>query len=141
MKQHTIKESFTLSSVGLHTGLHVTEGVISIGGDTLTEDQQNVLEQVDRESKTRKFLGVLQKVFLAACFLIALYHLYTAAFGPPLTLKHRSLHVAMMLALAFAPYAMKAGSILINNPQVVTKSYPHFWEDLKACGFEVKSEK
>ena len=24
MKQHTIKESFTLSSVGLHTGLHVT---------------------------------------------------------------------------------------------------------------------
>ncbi|MEE3445610.1 MAG: 3-phosphoshikimate 1-carboxyvinyltransferase, partial [Prevotella sp.] len=44
------------------------------------------------------------------------------------------------MALAFAPYAIKAGSILINNPQVVTKSYPHFWEDLKACGFEVKSE-
>ena len=44
------------------------------------------------------------------------------------------------MALAFAPYALKAGSILINNPQVVTKSYPHFWEDLKACGFEVKSE-
>ena len=86
------------------TGLHVAEGVISIGGDELTEEQQNVLEQVDRESKTRKFLGVLQKVFLAACFLIALYHLYTAAFGPPLTLKHRSLHVAMMLALAFALY-------------------------------------
>ena len=86
------------------TGLHVAEGVISIGGDELTEEQQNVLEQVDRESKTRKFLGVLQKVFLAACFLIALYHLYTAAFGPPLTLKHRSLHVAMMLSLAFALY-------------------------------------
>ena len=44
------------------------------------------------------------------------------------------------MALAFAPYALKAGSIIINNPQVVTKSYPHFWEDLKACGFEVKSE-
>ena len=44
------------------------------------------------------------------------------------------------MALAFAPYAMKAGSILINNPQGGTKSYPHFWEDLKACGFEVKSE-
>ena len=24
MKQHTIKDSFTLSSVGLHTGLHIT---------------------------------------------------------------------------------------------------------------------
>ena len=86
------------------TGLRMAEGVISIGGDALTEEQQSVLEQVDRESKTRKFLGILQKVFLAACFLIALYHLYTAAFGPPLTLKHRSLHVAMMLSLAFALY-------------------------------------
>ena len=30
--------------------------------------------------------------------------------------------------------------LLINNPQVVTKSYPQFWEDIKAAGFEVKSE-
>ena len=26
-----------------------------------------------------------------------------------------------------------------SNPQVVSKSYPNFWEDLKACGFEIKS--
>ena len=44
------------------------------------------------------------------------------------------------MALAFAPYALKSGSIFINNPQVVTKSYPHFWNDLKAAGFEVISE-
>ena len=93
------------------TGLHVSEGVISIGGDSLTEEQQEILEQVDRESKTRKFAGAFGKAFLIACFLIALYHLYTAAFGPPLTLKHRSLHVAMMLSLAFALYPVgKLGS-------------------------------
>ena len=47
------------------------------------------------------------------------------------------------MALAFAPYAMKAGSIIINNPQVVTKSYPGFWVSLAEAGFnvEVKSEK
>ena len=46
------------------------------------------------------------------------------------------------MALAFAPYALKAGSIIINNPQVVTKSYPAFWVSLAEAGFtvEVKSE-
>lgn len=46
------------------------------------------------------------------------------------------------MALAFAPYAMKTGSLIINNPEVVTKSYPHFWEDLQEAGFgiEVRGE-
>ena len=44
------------------------------------------------------------------------------------------------MALAFAPFALKRPGLAINNPQVVSKSYPKFWEDLKACGFEVKSE-
>jgi 3-phosphoshikimate 1-carboxyvinyltransferase len=41
------------------------------------------------------------------------------------------------MALAFAPYAMKQEGLIINNPQVVTKSYPKFWEDLKSTGFEI----
>ncbi|MBR1505703.1 MAG: 3-phosphoshikimate 1-carboxyvinyltransferase [Prevotella sp.] len=44
------------------------------------------------------------------------------------------------MALAFAPAAFCMDHLCINNPQVVTKSYPHFWEDLQAVGFEVKSE-
>ena len=43
------------------------------------------------------------------------------------------------MALAFAPYALKAGSIIINNPQVVTKSYPHFWDSLREAGFGIES--
>ncbi len=42
------------------------------------------------------------------------------------------------MALAFAPLAITRGSIKINNPEVVTKSYPHFWEDLKRVGFGIK---
>ena len=41
------------------------------------------------------------------------------------------------MALAFAPFAMKHEGLIINNPQVVSKSYPKFWEDLKAAGFTV----
>ena len=44
------------------------------------------------------------------------------------------------MALAFAPLALKLPGLKINRPEVVTKSYPRFWEDLEIAGFEVKSE-
>jgi 3-phosphoshikimate 1-carboxyvinyltransferase len=44
------------------------------------------------------------------------------------------------MALAFAPMAF-ANPISINNPQVVSKSYPRYWDDLAAAGFEVNEEK
>ena len=44
------------------------------------------------------------------------------------------------MALAFAPFALKQPGLIINNPQVVSKSYPKFWNDLEAAGFEVNSE-
>ena len=40
------------------------------------------------------------------------------------------------MALAFAPFALKRPGLAINNPQVVSKSYPKFWEDLKEAGFK-----
>ncbi len=41
------------------------------------------------------------------------------------------------MALAFAPASLRLDALRINQPQVVTKSYPNYWKDLKACGFEV----
>ena len=42
------------------------------------------------------------------------------------------------MAMAFAPVALKTGSICINNPEVVSKSYPHYWDDLRAAGFKIE---
>ncbi len=42
------------------------------------------------------------------------------------------------MALAFAPLAISRGEIIINAPHVVTKSYPHYWEDLRNAGFIVE---
>ena len=42
------------------------------------------------------------------------------------------------MALAFAPYVLKSGSLIINNPKVVTKSYPHFWKNLQEAGFAIE---
>ncbi|MBQ8046949.1 MAG: 3-phosphoshikimate 1-carboxyvinyltransferase [Prevotella sp.] len=42
------------------------------------------------------------------------------------------------MALSLAPLAMKYGSVIINNPEVVTKSYPDFWNDLGKAGFNIE---
>lgn len=39
------------------------------------------------------------------------------------------------MALAFAPVATLVPGLRINDPQVVTKSYPGFWNDMRKAGF------
>ena len=41
------------------------------------------------------------------------------------------------MAMAFAPLALKT-AIQIEDSEVVSKSYPDFWTDLKSVGFEIK---
>ena len=41
------------------------------------------------------------------------------------------------MAMAFAPASLVLGKIIINEPQVVSKSYPNYWEDLKGAGFSI----
>ena len=43
------------------------------------------------------------------------------------------------MAMAFAPLAVKV-PIIIQDAEVVSKSYPTFWDDLKTIGFQI-SEK
>ncbi|MBK7382699.1 MAG: 3-phosphoshikimate 1-carboxyvinyltransferase [Flavobacteriales bacterium] len=42
------------------------------------------------------------------------------------------------MALSLAPLALVLGSVTINDPQVVNKSYPGYWEDLRRAGFVVE---
>lgn len=44
--------------------------------------------------------------------------------------------MAMSLSLA----AMRYGSVVINDPHVVGKSYPEFWNDLKSAGFKIEEK-
>lgn len=75
------------------------------GPEQLEEKSQEIIRKLDKESATRKFTNpLMKKIFFGACLLVSCYHLYTAAFGPPVTLVHRSLHVAMILALGFLMY-------------------------------------
>ncbi|MBP7509163.1 MAG: 3-phosphoshikimate 1-carboxyvinyltransferase [Prolixibacteraceae bacterium] len=42
------------------------------------------------------------------------------------------------MALAFAPISIVNGEIRINDPLVVTKSYPDFWRDLQKIGIVIE---
>lgn len=41
------------------------------------------------------------------------------------------------MAMAFAPACITFGKLRINNPQVVSKSYPEYWKDLETAGFTI----
>jgi 3-phosphoshikimate 1-carboxyvinyltransferase len=42
------------------------------------------------------------------------------------------------MAMAFAPLAIPFGSITIEDPGVVSKSYPDYWSDLEKAGFGIR---
>ena len=44
------------------------------------------------------------------------------------------------MAMAFAPASLVLPTIQINHPQVVSKSYPNYWNDLQQAGFIIKEE-
>lgn len=79
--------------------------LISAEEKELLEKSDEIMRKIDKESATRIFSGQsMKKFFYILAVLVSLYHLYTATFGPPVTLKHRSLHVGMMMAMGFMMY-------------------------------------
>jgi 3-phosphoshikimate 1-carboxyvinyltransferase len=42
------------------------------------------------------------------------------------------------MAMAFAPACQVLGTVRINHPEVVSKSYPGYWDDLRSCGFQIE---
>ncbi|MEN2402368.1 3-phosphoshikimate 1-carboxyvinyltransferase [Flavobacterium sp. MC2016-06] len=54
---------------------------------------------------------------------------------------NHNIHIATYndhrMAMAFAPLAIK-GPIIIDDAEVVSKSYPDFWNDLKALNFKIE---
>ena len=78
----------------------------SAEGKAMQEKGEKLMKKLDKESATRTLTGSMKKVFFFICILVSCYHLYTAAFGSPLVLIHRSIHVAMMLAMTFIMYPL-----------------------------------
>lgn len=44
------------------------------------------------------------------------------------------------MALAFAPVSFVQGQVGINDPEVVSKSYPQYWDHLRSVGFKIEEK-
>ncbi len=79
---------------------------LSLDNEIVMDDkQQELLEKYDKESKTRKLENKsFAKILYWMAIGIAMYHFITSFMGYPATHLHRSLHVAMMLVMAFFLY-------------------------------------
>ena len=44
------------------------------------------------------------------------------------------------MAMAFAPAAFIQNDLVIKDPDVVSKSYPGFWDDLRKVGFKIEKK-
>ncbi|MCD8077722.1 MAG: TRAP transporter permease [Lachnospiraceae bacterium] len=78
----------------------------NVNTQEVVQNAEEVLEEFDRESRTRAFVSpMMEKVFNIVALLVTLYHLaYAAGLFMPVTLRHRSIHVGLVLAMAFAMY-------------------------------------
>ncbi|WP_026691474.1 TRAP transporter permease [Alteribacter aurantiacus] len=71
----------------------------------MSGEQKEVLEKYSAESRYRTFSSKAVAMLVSGlAIFLSLYHMYTSYFGTPVTLQHRSLHVAIILALVFLLY-------------------------------------
>lgn len=54
------------------------------------------------------------------------------------SMSHVSTYKDHRMAMSFAPLALCLGKIVVEDPSVVEKSFPHFWEELKKVGFVIQ---
>jgi 3-phosphoshikimate 1-carboxyvinyltransferase len=114
-----IAQTIVVTCLGLGIGCHLT------GLHTLKIKETDRLEAL-RIELTK--LGANISVTNDSLTLVA-----TESINPEIRIDTYNDH---RMAMAFAPLGLKV-PIIINNADVVSKSYPDFWDDLKKLGFLV----
>lgn len=114
-----IAQTIVVTCLGLGIGCHLT------GLHTLKIKETDRLEALKTElSKLGASISVTDECLTLAHSTNIISNQTIATYN-----DHR-------MAMAFAPLALKT-NINIENAEVVSKSYPDFWNDLKNLGFEI----
>jgi len=119
-----IAQTIAVTCFGLGIGCHLT------GLHTLKIKETDRLEALKTELS--KF-GAIISVTNDSLTLEGSFYLLSREVGGEISIATYQDH---RMAMAFAPLALKV-PIIIENAEVVAKSYPAFWEDLKSVGFQI----
>lgn len=118
-KSPDIAQTIAVTCFGLGIGCHLT------GLHTLKIKETDRLEALEMELAK---LGATVSVTEDSLTLKP-----SSAINEKITIKTYQDH---RMAMAFAPLALKT-DVVIEEAEVVSKSYPTFWEDLKSIGFNI----
>ncbi|HLP65617.1 3-phosphoshikimate 1-carboxyvinyltransferase [Flavobacterium sp.] len=114
-----IAQTIAVTCFGLGTGCHLT------GLHTLKIKETDRLEALKNElSKLGATISVTDDSLRLET---------SSEMNQNVTIKTYQDH---RMAMAFAPLALKT-SLIIEDAEVVSKSYPAFWDDLKSIGFQI----
>ncbi|MEN6441821.1 MAG: TRAP transporter fused permease subunit [Syntrophobacter sp.] len=69
--------------------------------------QEELIAELEPESKYRMLTPVAEKVCMALCLILSLFHVYTAGFGVLQEYEHRAFHLTFVLCLIFVCYSIR----------------------------------
>lgn len=104
------------------------------------EEQQELLEKFDTESRTRKLTGAIGWIVFITLIVFSLFHLYTGVFGAYTAYIQRTIHLGFALSLIFLLFPVRRGTkknnvpwydwILVLLSIIVCAYWPLFYETL-----------
>ena len=69
--------------------------------------QEELIAELEPESKYRTLTPIAEKVCIALCLILSLFHIYTAGFGVLQEYEHRAFHLSFVLCLIFVCYNIR----------------------------------
>ena len=119
-----IAQTIAVTAFGLGIGCHLT------GLHTLKIKETDRLEALKTElTKLGATISVTEDSLTLGAQVLP--------FGKDLGWESIATYQDHRMAMAFAPLALKI-PIIIEDAEVVSKSFPSFWEDLKSIGFQIE---
>ena len=121
-RSHTLSHLNAVTCVGLGVKCHLS------GLETLQFKETNRLEAIKNELNK---LGIYSSIENKCINIPSTQQLKPSN-------KPISTYGDHRMAMAFAPLSLKTNELNIDNPLVVKKSYPEFWNDLSNAGFIIQ---
>ncbi|MVZ61383.1 3-phosphoshikimate 1-carboxyvinyltransferase [Sphingobacterium humi] len=169
LKQHSLQGDFAITEIMKHfgvtstfetDGLHLRKSGISsqkslfdfkecpdlaqtvvVVAAALRKDVSFTGLETLKIKETDRILALQQEIAKFGAQLLAdgeTYHLKTEQVFEPQSITIQTYEDHRM-AMAFAPLALVFPEVIIEEPQVVDKSYPTFWKHLEAQGFHTQA--
>lgn len=69
--------------------------------------QEELIAELEPESRFRPLSALAEKVAIALCTILSLFHIYTAGFGVLQEYEHRAFHLTFVLCLIFVCYSIR----------------------------------